>query len=300
MKSQKMKRLWVIAIAVAAVAVALPIITYATPIEPATAWYTDNPDADVFTLNNRADFAGLAAIVNEGEEDFYGKTVRLSDSFGGHFLFGSFPPIGGQGDTAFDGIFDGNGKTINYFTVDTDGLTKNLGVFGHAGPHSVIKDLSVGNAAILEKSLWAAEASPIENVGLLVGYSEGSLENCSAAGGVTVEHSMNQTAAVVYPIRNVGGLAGVVLGDVTGCANSGRVEVQETGYAYKAAEGEEWADTTVVALNIGGVVGCAGDEDSSTLDNAGDSDESAAARHGTLTDVTNTGSVVIDTPNENG
>jgi hypothetical protein len=303
MKSRKVKvtlALFIVLVCTAAV----PLVVWAANIGPNYAWYTDNPSASEFTLNNRGDFAGFANLVNgtadvdndgtaESALDFSGKTVRLADGFSGFILNNSVDPIGGQGNTAFNGTFDGNGNTLNSISVDTKGITKNLGVFGHTGPDSVIKNLSIGSTASLTKILSDTDLVTIENVGLLVGYCEGRIENCVNNGSVTIKHEMNQTATFVYPIRNVGGLAGKVLGDVVSCGNNGKVSVTETGYPYKVADGETWADTTVLVLNVGGVAGCLGIEDSKV---SGNSD----IIHGYAVGCENTGTIEIDTPNENG
>ena len=304
MNTRKLKVLIILLVAIVT-AIAVSVVAFGSNITPSYGWYTTNPDAGTYTLNNSRDFAGFANLVNgtadvDGDKvpdysalDFAGKTVVLSSNFDGNFYFDSVDPIGGQNDTVFNGTFDGNGKTLSLFSVDTAGITKNLGIFGHAGPDSVIKNFAAGSSASLTKTLSGTDLVAIENVGMIVGYSEGRIENCTNGGSVTIRHDMDQTYSITYPIKNIGGVAGKVLGDIDLCNNTGNVSVTENGVPYKLEGIEGEVDTTVIALNIGGVVGCAGVEDSRT-------NGSYDNTHGTITSCGNAGSVYINTPSENG
>ncbi len=200
-------------------------------------------------------------------------------------------PAGGQNGKTFEGIFDGGGKRIDNFVLDT-GNTVNIGLIGKAGQNSVIKNLTVGSAASLSLSLSASDNDKaIENVGMLVGYSAGSVENCTNNGKVTVSHAMDQTKSIVFPIKNVGGLAGVCEGNVSSCTNNGFVSVSETGVPYKAGKDEaDWDDQSILAIKTsGGIVGSAGALDSSL-------DKATSGAHGFVSGCANTGNVSVDTP----
>ena len=71
-----------------------------------TSWYSDS--ATEFTISDSADLAGLAKLVNEGN-NFSGKTINLGDDID----LGSkeWTPIGKSGKS-FNGTFDGNSKPI--------------------------------------------------------------------------------------------------------------------------------------------------------------------------------------------
>ena len=147
------------------VLVALPIISWAAGIEPSYTWYT-NHDAgdDTYVLSNESDYAGFVSLVN-GTADvdgsgasesasFAGKTVRLGADL--NFKGQTIAPAGGQNGKTFEGIFDGGGKRIDNFVLDT-GNTVNIGLIGKAGQNSVIKNLTVGSAASLSLSLRGGE-----------------------------------------------------------------------------------------------------------------------------------------------
>ena len=76
----------------------------------------------------------------------------------------NFIPLG-DGDTPFDGIFDGGGFTISNLTISSD--SNNLGLFGSNS--GIIKDVTLDNVDITGN----------ENVGAIVGANGGTIENVS-------------------------------------------------------------------------------------------------------------------------
>ena len=46
----------------------------------AWAWYDANPSTKSFTVSTAADLAGLAHLVNNGDDSFSGDTVTLANS----------------------------------------------------------------------------------------------------------------------------------------------------------------------------------------------------------------------------
>lgn len=175
-----------------------------------TTWY--NTTATSFTLKTVEELAGLASIVNNGTDDFKGKTVTL----GGEFdiwnintekseTYNEFTPIG-QGTTLssetpnvdfrpFRGTFNGNGKTIcglyHKYTQNPVEATKCVGLFGSV-ENATVKNLTVRN-------------SYIESFGCSVGLV------CDFATGTTTFENIVLKDNFVSTYNNY-------LGGVVGCA----------------------------------------------------------------------------------
>lgn len=299
-KGRRFSRKAIAAVLAAAVAlVAVPAIAIANTFAVDYSWYKD-ATGSTYVIKTPGQWNAFANLVNgsadEGEagaavDSFKGKTVELGGDL--NFFGQDVLPVGGQGGRTFDGAFDGKGHEIVNVKIDAQGATANIGLIGAAGEGSSISNVKINKTV----SLTIAEtddAKAIENVGVLVGSSEGSISNVSNAGTLTVSHTMDQTRDIVFPIKNVGGVAGICTGDVTGVSNVGAVSVSEPGVPYKADSADStWEDQSILAINIGGVVGSAGDVDSTV-------DKAAGTAHGTVSNCSNTGSVKVDTPKTNG
>ena len=299
-KGRRFSRKAIAAVLAAAVAlVAVPAIAIANTFAVDYSWYKD-ATGSTYVIKTPGQWNAFANLVNgsadEGEagaavDSFKGKTVELGGDL--NFFGQDVLPVGGQGGRTFDGAFDGKGREIVNVKIDAQGATANIGLIGAAGEGSSISNVKINKTV----SLTIAEtddAKAIENVGVLVGSSEGSISNVSNAGTLTVSHTMDQTRDIVFPIKNVGGVAGICTGDVTGVSNVGAVSVSEPGVPYKADSADStWEDQSILAINIGGVVGSAGDVDSTV-------DKAAGTAHGTVSNCSNTGSVKVDTPKTNG
>ena len=282
--------------------------------KPSYTWYTsgatgtqDNP----YKLSSVSDYRGFVNIVN-GTADVDNNGVNERDSFEGKYveltsdislntagqsnvveLIGST-----QTNTSFNGTFNGNNHTIDNFmvTVAQGSPATNVGLFGVCGPQSTIKNVVVGKYAQLSIEKASTDVQPIKNVGLLVGYTEGSIEGCTNYGSVSITSNVNQTKDVKYTVLNVGGLAGQCLGSVTDCTNKGEVQVYGNGTPRSLTEEEIAANErqeSIIVMNTGGVVGCHG-----ALDHTIDADSGSA--HGVVSGCTNEGKISLNTPAENG
>ncbi len=115
-------------------------------------------------------------------------------------------PIGGNGRTVFNGIFDGNGYTISGLKLYNSELP-NQGLFGRSS--GIIKNVKViGNI------------DGNSRAGLICGYNQGTIENCHACGKVIA-------------VNNAGGITGYnANATVTGCSSSANVSsIIGDGYA---------------------------------------------------------------------
>lgn len=112
-----------------------------------TSWYNDT-DTE-FVLTTAAELAGLAKLVNEGN-DFAGKIVKLGDDIDLHVMGEdepvSFRPIGDK--TAFAGTFDGDGKTIYNLYQSGWAFGYEWGKYGSLGLFGELEDATVKNLTI--------------------------------------------------------------------------------------------------------------------------------------------------------
>ena len=169
--------------------------------------------ADPYQINSAAELAYLASAVNAGES-YSGKYLVLNVDIN---LDGkSWTPIGTK-SKPFAGNFNGNGKTIYNLSVTVD--TAYAGLFGYVS--GSIKNLGIGSGAI--EPLATSNAN---YAGALVGYLQGTVENCYSNADITIS-----TTNIVY----AGGLIGHVESSATvkDSYASGNVSVTTTsGFAY--------------------------------------------------------------------
>lgn len=211
-----------------------------------TSWY--HADSSAFTLSTAAELAGLAQLVNEGQDSFAGKTITLSASIdlSGH----DWTPIGSSavyyiGDAKkyarFEGRFDGGGFTLS--GVQCGGIdAEYVGLFGRLNGGR-IENLVIASSTFTGRQM----------VGSIVGENSGTVKNCSTAASVTVSNSASAfgssegigglvggnygamenctnkaTLSATADCVVIGGVAGGNYGSMTGCTNAGAV----TGGAY--------------------------------------------------------------------
>lgn len=105
-----------------------------------TTWY--NEENTSFTISTGAQLAGLAKLVNEGN-NFSKKTIILGDDI--NLDDKSWTPIGKSGKS-FDGTFDGNKKIISNLYINTPSVS-DVGLFGFTQSGEV-KNFTLTNANI--------------------------------------------------------------------------------------------------------------------------------------------------------
>jgi len=127
-----------------------------------------------------------------------------------------FSPIGLN--STFTGIYDGNGKTINYLYIDR-GLTNYTGFFSNIGSNTEVRDLGLLNIYV----------KGYNYVGGLIGYSE-------AASTTTSVHGCYVTGEVHGDI-GLGGLVGANKGSSTIHDSYSNATVTCRNYAYSSVGG---------------------------------------------------------------
>ena len=155
-----------------------------------------------YTVYNANGLMNVAELVNGGKTDInitLDKNIDLTGKV--------WTPIGTDYDNAYTGTFDGGGHTITGLTVTTNdeyaGLFGYLSNFNNAA--GTVKNVVMDGIQITcnHRSGYA---------GGVVGYSWGTIENCSVSGSVSATVS-------------VGGVVGVQRdGSITGCSSSATVK----------------------------------------------------------------------------
>lgn len=130
--------------------------------ESDVSWYTENAEAQEYSLSSAEQLAGLASLVNgsaimpASEEEnepvtFEGKTITLQNDIDlglkdeqGNPI--SFEPIGNK--ATFSGVFDGNGHTINNLYQSGWAFGYEWGKYGSIGLFGEVKDATIKNVII--------------------------------------------------------------------------------------------------------------------------------------------------------
>jgi hypothetical protein len=204
-----------------------------------TSWYTGNESAASYTLSDAADLAGLAYLVNRGNT-FTNKTIILNKDIdlSAHY----WTPIGGdRGVTggvptgySFAGTFNG-GKagsgTISNYSVTGLEIPWNSGVTRPDGGGTINTGTSYGALGLFGKATGTIENvtvsgsitsnAPVSAVGGVVGYTTGSLYNCTS--NVTVNCSNAASAQIGGVVGEVYNHAIRLVRNVQYCANTGAV-----------------------------------------------------------------------------
>ena len=206
-----------------------------------TTWYDDNPNAIEFTLNDAADLAGLAVIVNglngHAKDNFADKTITLKAGETFDLSAHTWTPIGNSSniDEYFKGTFDGNsenGTTITGMTI--------LDANGKAGLFSTANSAIIKNIRISTGYISVASGSNIK-VGGIVGYAYDAttIKECSFDGTIDTENSSSSN------YNYFGGIIGDTYSQVTieNCRTNGKIFGNGTymggivGYSYASSAG---------------------------------------------------------------
>ncbi|MCL2846273.1 MAG: hypothetical protein FWE38_01140 [Firmicutes bacterium] len=185
-----------------------------------TAWYTEEEDATVgrtsgnpFIIGTAAELAGLAVLVNSGEQAFGGMHIQLSGNID---LSGRiWVPIGTGQDQgrAFRGIIDGNTTVI---TMPTEGIwspTRYMGLFGRL-EYAVIRDLALIGTMGTYYNIQNAS-----RIGALAGHAY-----ATRLDGIINRVNIDVPVARVYTVGGVVGFVSNVIHAVN-IANFGHISV---------------------------------------------------------------------------
>ena len=152
-----------------------------------------------YTVTSADGLMNIAKLVNGGKTDI---NITLNTDID---LTGKdWTPIGTDYDNSYKGTFDGGGHTITGLTFTTN--DEYAGLFGWLNRAGTVKNVVMEGVQIKSNQIYGG------SIGGVVGYSWGTIENCSVSGSVS---------CTVY----VGGVVGVQIGgSITGCSSSATVK----------------------------------------------------------------------------
>ena len=152
-----------------------------------------------YTVTSADGLMHVADLVNGGKTDInitLDKNIDLTGK--------DWTPIGTDYDNSYKGTFDGGGHTITGLTFTTN--DEFAGLFGWLNRAGTVKNVVMEGVQITSNQIYGG------SIGGVVGYSWGTIENCSVSGSVS---------GTVY----VGGVVGVQIGgSITGCSSSATVK----------------------------------------------------------------------------
>ena len=160
--------------------------------------YTIESDGS-YTVTSADGLMNVAELVNGGKTDInitLDKNIDLTGK--------DWTPIGTDYDNSYKGTFDGGGHTITGLTFTTN--DEYAGLFGWLNKAGTVKNVVMEGVQITSNQIYGG------SIGGVVGYSWGTIENCSVSGSVS---------GTVY----VGGVVGAQIdGSITGCSSSATVK----------------------------------------------------------------------------
>ena len=161
--------------------------------------YIYDSNTKTYTVYNANGLMNVAELVNGGKTDInitLDKNIDLTGK--------DWTPIGTDYDKSYKGTFDGGGHTITGLTFTTN--DEYAGLFGWLNRAGTVKNVVMEGVQITSNQIYGG------SIGGVVGYSWGTIENCSVSGSVS---------GTVY----VGGVVGVQIGgSITGCSSSATVK----------------------------------------------------------------------------
>ena len=151
-----------------------------------------------YTVTSADGLMHVAELVNGGKTDInitLDKNIDLTGK--------GWTPIGTSFDNSYKGTFDGGGHTITGLAVTTN--DQFVGLFGYLNRAGTVKN-------VVMEGIQITSNHGSSQAGGVVGFSRGTIENCSVSGSVS---------GTVY----VGGVVGAQWGgSITGCSSSATVK----------------------------------------------------------------------------
>ena len=189
--------------------------------------YTIESDGS-YTVTSADGLMNVAELVNGGKTDInitLDKNIDLTGK--------GWTPIGTNYENSYKGTFDGGGHTITGLTVTTN--DQFVGLFGYLDKAGTVKNVVMEGIQITSNHVLMSG-----NTGGVVGYSWGTIENCSVSGSVSGTNCVGgvvgsqkagsiigcSSSAIVKGTRYVGGVAGEKWGTMTACYATGNVTLE--------------------------------------------------------------------------
>lgn len=179
-----------------------------------------------YTVTSADGLMNVAKLVNGGKTDInitLDKNIDLTGK--------DWTPIGTDYDNSYKGTFDGGGHTITGLTVTTN--DQFVGLFGYLNRAGTVKNVVMEGIQITSNHMFGC-------TGGVVGYSWGTIENCSVSGSVSGTDCVGgvvgsqkagsiigcSSSATVKGTHYVGGVAGEKWGTMIACYATGNVTLE--------------------------------------------------------------------------
>ena len=179
-----------------------------------------------YTVTSADGLMNVAELVNGGKTDInitLDKNIDLTGK--------GWTPIGTSFDNSYKGTFDGGGHTITGLAVTTN--DQFVGLFGYLNRAGMVKNVVMEGIQITSNHMFGC-------TGGVVGYSWGTIENCSVSGSVSGTDCVGgvvgsqkagsiigcSSSATVKGKHYVGGVAGEKWGTMTACYATGNVTLE--------------------------------------------------------------------------
>ena len=189
--------------------------------------YTIESDGS-YTVTSADGLMNIAELVNGGKSDINITLTADIDLTGKDWT-----PMGTSFSNKYTGTFDGGGHTIKGLTVTTN--DQFVGLFGYLDKAGTVKNVVMEGIQITSNHVLMSG-----NTGGVVGYSWGTIENCSVSGSVSGTNCVGgvvgsqkagsiigcSSSAIVKGTRYVGGVAGEKWGTMTACYATGNVTLE--------------------------------------------------------------------------
>ena len=181
-----------------------------------------------YTVTSADGLMNVAKLVNGGKTDInitLDKNIDLTGK--------DWTPIGTDYDNSYKGTFDGGGHTITGLTFTTN--DEYAGLFGWLNRAGTVKNVVMEGVQITSHQIYGG------SIGGVVGYSWGTIENCSVSGSVSGTNCVGgvvggqqssgsiigcSSSATVKGTRHVGGVVGEKWGTMTACYATGNVTLE--------------------------------------------------------------------------
>ena len=188
--------------------------------------YTIESDGS-YTVTSADGLMNIAKLVNGGKTDINITLEKNIDLTGKDWT-----PIGTDYDNSYKGTFDGGGHTITGLTFTTN--DEYAGLFGWLNRAGTVKNVVMEGVQITSNQIYGG------SIGGVVGYSWGTIENCSVSGSVSSNSTAGgvvgyqsdgaitgcNSSATVKGTVDVGGVAGEKWGSMTACYATGNVTLE--------------------------------------------------------------------------
>ncbi len=249
-----MKRLLALLLVMAMVAAYVPLITVQVEAVANTTEFAggSGTEEDPYLISTPEHLYSVRNYLSAHFKMVNDIDLTAATAEGGDWDYGGrgWNPIGSDnvyGDSAFSGIFDGNGYTIEGLRIylDTNNVPSGTGYSTYVGLFAnvtgTVRNLHLTNVNVTNHCSYNTNYHPHCSAIVAKVSETGTVENCSVSGGVTsycycgglvgynsgnIKNCYNEATVTSYSYSYAGGIAGLSTGStavVSNCYNKGNI-----------------------------------------------------------------------------